>query len=58
MLDESETSEGNTLWSALRPVSEGTGTLTKIQPIKIKDHLYLAVGDIRLSQFENTLADG
>jgi cellulose biosynthesis protein BcsQ len=57
MLDESETSDGNTLWTSLRPVSEGTGKSIEIQPVQIRNNLYLAVGDIRLSHFENTLAD-
>ncbi len=57
MLDESETGDGNTLWSALRPVSEGTGTSGSIQPVKIRARLHLAVGDIRLSNYENSLAD-
>lgn len=57
LLDKSETDKGNTLWSALRPVSEGTGDAQKIEPISIRDRLYLAPGDIRLSEFENTLAD-
>ena len=57
MLDESETADGNTLWSALRPVSEGTGTAGAVQPVKIRDRLHLAVGDIRLSNYENSLAD-
>ena len=46
MLDESEGSEGNTLWSALKPVSEGSGGLADIQPIPILNGLFLAVGDI------------
>src|SRR5437870_3387000 len=57
MLDESETTDGNTLWSALRPVSEGTGKSGSIQPVKIRARLHLAVGDIRLSNYENSLAD-
>ena len=57
LLDESESPKGNTLWSALRPVSEGTGPLANISAVKIRDRLHLAVGDIRLSEFENTLAD-
>jgi cellulose biosynthesis protein BcsQ len=57
MLDESESDEGNTLWSALRPVSEGTGKAKRIEAVKIRDNLHLAVGDIRLSHFENSLAD-
>jgi cellulose biosynthesis protein BcsQ len=57
MLDSSESEKGNTIWSALRPVSEGTGPLKLIEPIKISDRLSLAVGDIRLSTFETTLSD-
>jgi len=57
LLDNSELAHGNTLWSALRPVSEGTGPLRSVEPIKINDRLHLAVGDIRLSAFESTLSD-
>ncbi len=57
MLDESESDAGNTLWTALRPVSEGSGGLAKLKPVKIRDGLLLAVGDIRLAEFENTLAE-
>jgi cellulose biosynthesis protein BcsQ len=57
MLDKSETAEGNTLWSALRPVSEGTGPPGTIQAVKVRERLHLAVGDIRLANYENSLAD-
>src|SRR5437762_11626699 len=45
LLDKSESASGNTLWSSLRPVSEGTGPRLPITPVKIRDRLYLAVGD-------------
>ena len=57
LLDESESSSGNTLWTALQPVSEGTGPVRPITPLKIREGLHLAVGDIRLAHFENSLAD-
>jgi cellulose biosynthesis protein BcsQ len=57
MLDDSESASGNTLWSALRPVSEGTGPATTLKAVAIKEGLSLAVGDIRLSNYENTLSD-
>lgn len=57
MLDESESDAGNTLWSAIRPVSEGSGGLTGLKPVKIRDGLFLAVGDIRLSEYENSLSE-
>jgi cellulose biosynthesis protein BcsQ len=56
-LDASESANGGTLWTALKPVSEGTGPLLPIAAVKIRDGLHLAIGDIRLSEFENTLAD-
>ncbi len=57
LLDESEEPIGNTLWSALQPVSEGTGTAKMITPVRIRNGMFLAVGDIRLAQFESSLAD-
>src|SRR5204862_1592048 len=48
---------GNTLWTAIKPVSEGSGTLAEIAPVKIREVLVLAVGDIRLSEYENSLAE-
>ena len=57
LLDESESEAGNTLWTALRPVSEGTGPTAQITAVKIQDRLHLAVGDIRLSHFETILAE-
>src|SRR3977135_898238 len=43
MLDDSESEGGNTIWSALRPVSEGVGPLKHIVPVKISEGLYVAV---------------
>ncbi len=57
LLDKSESNEGSTLWTALRPVSEGTGPIARIDPVRICQGLHLAVGDIRLSEFENSLAE-
>src|SRR3954452_23446391 len=47
---------GETLWSAVKPVVEGDGGVKNIDPIEIRDNLYLVPGDIRLSDFENKLA--
>lgn len=57
LLDGSEGCNGNTLWSALKPVSEGSGGLGYIKPVQISSKIYLAVGDIRLAEYENTLAE-
>lgn len=57
MLDESEGVKGNTVWTAIKPVSEGSGNLVDIEAVKIREGLFLAVGDIRLSEYENSLAE-
>jgi cellulose biosynthesis protein BcsQ len=56
LLDNSSTPQGQTIWSALKPVSEGTGDLNEITPIETSPPtLYLLPGDIRLSEFEARL---
>ena len=57
MLDNSDGPEGNTLWSAVRPLVEGTGTSIPIRPIDIQGKFFLAAGDIRLAEFETELSD-
>src|SRR6185437_5970407 len=57
LLDDSEKLGGNTLWSAIKPVSEGSGGLADIEPVKLPGGLFLAVGDIRLAEYENSLAE-
>lgn len=57
LLDDSEKPNGNTLWTAIRPVSEGSGGLNDIQPLDLKGGLFLTVGDIRLAEYENSLAE-
>jgi cellulose biosynthesis protein BcsQ len=54
MLDASETDAGATLWSALKPVADGTGDVKLIKPKSVRD-LYLLPGDILLSKFEQDL---
>jgi cellulose biosynthesis protein BcsQ len=54
MLDSSETDAGSTLWSALKPVADGTGDLKLIKPVGVGD-LFLLPGDILLSKFEQDL---
>ncbi len=56
LLDNSNTTQGQTVWSALRPVSEGTGPPKEIKPIETPPPtMYLLPGDIRLSDFEARL---
>jgi cellulose biosynthesis protein BcsQ len=58
LLDKADTAQGQTIWSAVRPVSEAVGGVAAIKPLKTSvEGLYLLPGDIRLSQFETDLAD-
>jgi cellulose biosynthesis protein BcsQ len=55
-LDESDTSEGVTLWTALRPIVQATGDLYQIDPVEPGiSKVLLLPGDIRLSDFEQEL---
>jgi cellulose biosynthesis protein BcsQ len=56
LLDTSDDEKkGRTVWSALKPVSEGTGNVKKIKPYELSTNLFLLPGDIRLSEFEISL---
>jgi len=54
-LDNSDTEDGATIWSALKPFIEGTGDIRKIQPQERQEGVFLIPGDIRLSEFEQEL---
>lgn len=54
-LDKSDTETGNTIWSAIKPVVEATGTVREIAPFERLKNIYLLPGDIRLSSFEQDL---
>jgi cellulose biosynthesis protein BcsQ len=56
LLDASDTSKGETLWSAMKPISEATGDINKIDPFELSlENIFLLPGDIRLSEFEQDL---
>lgn len=58
LLDKSDTADGETLWTALKPVVEGKGSFKICPPISLAHkNLFLLPGDIRLSDFENELND-
>lgn len=58
LLDESDGDKGRTVWSAVKPVVEGTGNVRIIRSFAtIVPNLYLLPGDIRLSEFEQALND-
>lgn len=59
LLDSSDSEDGQTIWSAVKPVSEALGTFRAVQPIEtsIAANVFLIPGDIRLSEFEVDLGD-
>ncbi len=55
-LDNSDEPDGKTIWSALQPVAEAIGEVRKIKAIELSiANVFLLVGDIRLSDFEQEL---
>lgn len=55
LLDHSDSDAGQTIWSALKPISEGTGDFKSISPIELRSGFYLLPGDVRLAEFEQEL---
>lgn len=57
LLDESDNDNGETIWSALRPFVDSTGSFKFIPPYEtVVENCHLLPGDIQLSQFELDLA--
>jgi cellulose biosynthesis protein BcsQ len=55
MLDLSDGDQGQTIWSALKPVAEGVGKFKVVTPLERLPNVALVPGDIRLSEFEQEL---
>ena len=56
LLDHSSDRDGKTIWSAVKPVIDSTGSVRLVDLTEIGD-VVLLPGDIRLSEFEQFLAD-
>lgn len=57
LLEESDDAEGETLWSAVKPVAQGRGGIADIPEIKIPNRkIYLLPGDVMLSEYEEVLS--
>ena len=54
-LDESDSDDGRTIWTALKPVVEATGDPRYIDPVERSKNIFLLPGDVRLSEFEQDL---
>ncbi|MGH2509648.1 MAG: ParA family protein [Ktedonobacteraceae bacterium] len=55
-LDASDSDDGVTLWSAIKPVVESTGAVREIEPYERLKKIFLIPGDIKLSDFEQDLS--
>ena len=47
LLDNSETDEGRTIWSALKPIVDAVGDIRFIEPLELSNNLFLLPGDRR-----------
>ena len=56
LLDHSESTDGATIWTAVKPIFDRVGVGKHIKPIEIQD-LSLIPGDIKLSEFEEFLGE-
>lgn len=55
LLDNADGPTGATLWSALKPVVEGSGEIKTIMALERMTNTFLLPGDVRLSEFEEAL---
>ncbi len=55
LLDKSDSEEGNTIWSALKPIVEAAGEVKIIKPFEMPNNVFLLPGDIKLAEFEEEL---
>jgi cellulose biosynthesis protein BcsQ len=53
--EEAEEENAQTIWASLKPVALGRGGIRVQQPEQINKNIYLLVGDVLLSQFEEEL---
>ena len=56
LLEESSENDGQTIWSAVRPIVDYNGPGRLVEPLTVGD-LKLVPGDIKLSEFEAVLYD-
>ncbi len=55
LLDHSDSDTGGTLWSSLKPVSDGVGDPKAIPALERLQNVFLLPGDVRLAEFEQEL---
>src|SRR5579862_5487169 len=55
LLDQSDGLDGETLWSALKPIVDASGSVKPISTVDIRSNLFLLPGDIQMSEFESDM---
>ncbi len=56
LLDKSDGPDGQTIWSALKPVVDAKGSVKNVRTVeRMTDGVYLLPGDVSLSKFESEL---
>jgi len=55
LLGGSDGTNGNTIWSAIKPVVDGKGPIKTIKPFKLRNNLLLCAGDVLLADYEEEL---
>lgn len=54
-LENSDSDDGTTIWSGLKPLIDSTGDIKSIKAYERQERVFLLAGDIRLSEFEQDL---
>lgn len=55
ILDRSDAEDGQTLWSAVRPIVEADGDVRPITAVERSTNVFLVYGDLKLADFEEEL---
>ena len=55
LLGESDDADGNTIWSAIKPVVDGKGPIKDIKIVGIREGMLLCPGDVLLADYEEEL---
>ena len=55
LLGESDDADGETLWSAIKPVVDGKGPIKKVEAFEVREGLFLCPGDVLLADYEEEL---
>lgn len=55
LLGESDDTNGGTIWSSIKPVVDGKGDIKEIEPIEVRENLYICPGDVLLADYEEEL---